>query len=269
MPRCRCRYRPLCYVTLTYMDVVPVRLPRDRRMPLRAVVCGSFRKGASLLRADYAELSNAYEVLSPVGLDFVDDTAEFVRLPAEVGKPADEIEQQHINAISEADFVWLHAPDGYIGASAMFELGYARALGLPIFSREPVQENAFQPFVTVIDGPTAIDLRQELTSPGNALRGLQRYYERAAVRRGWGSESIQDTMLLLTEEMGELARALRKSAGVQRDQGWEGQDVAEELADVQLYLVHLANISGVELADAVTAKELVNAKRAAQASTVA
>jgi NTP pyrophosphatase (non-canonical NTP hydrolase) len=76
-------------------------------------------------------------------------------------------------------------------------------------------------------------------------------------------------MLLLTEEMGELARALRKSAGIQRDQGWEGQDVAEELADVQLYLVHLANISGIELADAVTNKELINAERAAGQVTVA
>ncbi|WP_019972683.1 MazG nucleotide pyrophosphohydrolase domain-containing protein [Mycobacterium sp. 141] len=242
----------------------------ERDIPaLRVVICGTYRKGFETLREDYGTLGSRYEILSPVSLDFIDRDSTFVRLPSEVNEAMSQIEQRHIAALAEADFVWLHAPDGYTGASAMFELGYARALGLPIFAREPLQEGAFQPHVTTVATPDDICLRQEHHAPGNGLRGLQRYYERAALRRGWASESVQDTMLLLTEEIGELARALRKSAGIQRDQGWEGQDVAEELADVQLYLVHLANISGVELADAVTNKELVNAERAAGQVTVA
>lgn len=242
----------------------------ERDIPsLRVVICGTYRKGFETLREDYAALGSRYAILSPLSLDFVDRDSEFVRLPSEVGEATSLIEQRHIAALAEADFVWLHAPDGYTGASAMFELGYARALGLPIFAREALQEGAFQPHVTIVANPNDIDLRQELNAPGSGLRGLQRYYERAALRRGWATESVQDTMLLLTEEIGELARALRKSAGIQRDQGWEGQDVAEELADVQLYLVHLANISGIELADAVTNKELINAERAAGQFNVA
>jgi NTP pyrophosphatase (non-canonical NTP hydrolase) len=236
---------------------------------MRVVICGTFRKGYETLRSDYEALAARYEILSPLSLEFVDPADTFVRLPWEVDAPTAEIEQRHIAAVTEADFVWLHAPEGYTGASTMFELGYARALGLPIFSREPLLESAFQPFVSTVESPEHINLRQELAAPGNGLRGLQRYYDRAASRRGWASESVSETMLLMTEEMGELARALRKTAGIQRDHEWEGQAVAEELADVQLYLVHLANITGIELADAVTDKEAVNAERAARQITVA
>ena len=37
--------------------------------------------------------------------------------------------------------------------------------------------------------------------------------------------------------------------------------MGEELADVQLYLLHLANVMGLDLANAVTDKERKNAER--------
>jgi len=67
-------------------------------------------------------------------------------------------------------------------------------------------------------------------------------------------------MLLLTEEVGELARAVRVRLGVARAEATDA-DVGEELADVQLYLVHLANILSVDLASAVTRKEEKNVRR--------
>lgn len=212
---------------------------------------------------------DTYEVLSPLGIDFVDPDAEFVRLRHELNASATEIEEQHLSALVEADFVWLHAPEGYIGASAMFELGHAKALGIPIFSDNPPTEETYEAWVTVVSDPTEVALTQELKAPGNGLRGLQHYYERAAARRGWDSETVQDTLLLMTEEMGELARAVRKSIGLSRNHDWDGQDVAEELADLQLYLVHLSSSLGVDLAEAVTRKEAVNAARAAAAPSVA
>jgi NTP pyrophosphatase (non-canonical NTP hydrolase) len=81
-----------------------------------------------------------------------------------------------------------------------------------------------------------------------------------ARRRGWDDESARDTMLLLTEEIGELARAVRKHEGLKRDHAYD-TDIAEELADVQLYLLHLASIQKIDLGDAVTAKETHNEKR--------
>ena len=68
-------------------------------------------------------------------------------------------------------------------------------------------------------------------------------------------------MLLLTEEIGELARAIRKDAGLNRDKDYNNVSILDELADVQLYLVHLANNLNVNLADAVTQKETKNDAR--------
>ena len=237
--------------------------------PLRVVLCGSFRRRPDTLAETFRELLDNFEVLSPVGVDFVDPSAEFVRLRHELDISATVIEQRHLDAIGEADFVWLHAPDDLIGVSAMFELGHAKALGIPIFSDTEPAEETYRPWVHVVDGPAEVSLTQDMKAPGNGLRGLQRYYERAAVRRGWDDESVQDTLLLMTEEMGELARAVRKTLGISRDQEWKGATVAEEIADLQLYLVHLASRVGIDIADAVTDKESVNEARLASRETVA
>lgn len=229
--------------------------------PLRVVLCGSFRRDIAALRSTFEVLQLHYEVLSPTSLQFVDLSEDFVRLPHELHETESEIEQRHLDALLGADFVWLHAPEGHIGISATFELGHAKALGIPIFSDTPPAESQFKASITVVRDPTQVVISQSVVEPGNGLRALQLYYERAAGRRGWSGESAQDTLLLMTEEMGELARAVRKSVGLARDGDWEGQDVAEELADVQLYLVHLATVLGVDLAQAVTDKELVNAAR--------
>lgn len=94
------------------------------------------------------------------------------------------------------------------------------------------------------------------------LATLQSYYARAAAMRGYGSESPRDCLLLLTEEVGELARAIRKSAGLVRHGSYADADSCAELADVQLYVVHLANVLGVDLGRAVAEKDAVNAARA-------
>lgn len=236
---------------------------------LRAVMCGSFRKDPAGLEQAFRMLCSRFEVLSPLGVEFIDPLAEFVRLRHETDESSTSIESRHLHALSESDFVWLHAPDGYVGSSAMFELGHAHALGVPIFSDTAPADEAFVPWVTIVNSPLDVELRQEQRAPGNGLRGLQRYYERTAERRGWDAESVQDTLLLMTEEMGELARAVRRGLGLSRDHEWGTKEIGEELADLQLYLVHLSSSVGVDLAEAVTSKEGVNAARAAARTTAA
>jgi NTP pyrophosphatase (non-canonical NTP hydrolase) len=97
--------------------------------------------------------------------------------------------------------------------------------------------------------------------PGEPLNALQTYYGRAAAARGWKSESPAECMLLLTEEVGELARSIRRFAGLSRHGADNSENAAEELADVQLYVVHLANVLGINLANAVTEKEAENLQR--------
>lgn len=231
---------------------------------LNVVLCGSFRRDVDGLSRAYASLREQFEVLSPRSLNFVDATATFVRLPDEIGRDTREIEEAHLMAMTRADFVWLHAPDGYVGTSAALEIGHARAHGVPVYSSSAPRDEMLASYVRVVAAPEDVPAVLEV-EPGRGLRALQAHYERAAVRRGWDGETATDTMLLLTEEIGELARAVRKNSALSRHHEYGPADVADELADVQLYLVHLANILDVDIASAVSAKERVNARRAERA----
>jgi NTP pyrophosphatase (non-canonical NTP hydrolase) len=150
-----------------------------------------------------------------------------------------------------------------VGPSAALEIGVAHSLDVPVLALERPTDPALASFVVEVSSiADAIGRARAagLRTPVAPLRDLQAYYERVAEDRGFDQESAQDTMLLLTEEVGELARAVRKSLGLARS-GTEQTDAAEELADVQLYLLHLANVVGVDLATAVRDKERLNDQR--------
>jgi NTP pyrophosphatase (non-canonical NTP hydrolase) len=97
--------------------------------------------------------------------------------------------------------------------------------------------------------------------PGPAVQAFQKYYRRAAVQRGYGSEGPRDTLLLMVEEVGELARAIRKKEGLKRHGRAIREDEGLELADVFIYVVHLANVLGVNLSQVVKQKELLNIQK--------
>lgn len=229
----------------------------------RVVLCGSFRRDPASLQMSLARLRERFEVLAPRSVSFVDLDVDFVRLPDEANQSTREIELRHLEAISEADFVWLHAPDGYVGTSASMEIGHANALGIPVFTDVDLDDEMLASMTLRVSSIDSVELVvNDTVKPGAGVDALQRYYRRTSERRGWGGESPRDTLLLMTEEFGELARAVRKSEGLARASEFVDTDVALELADVQLYLVHLANSLGIDLARAVTRKEQINDDRA-------
>lgn len=238
---------------------------------LTVALCGSFRRDPAGLHVALESLRARFTVLSPRGLDFIDPEASFVRLPTEVDESEEEIEARHLAAMTAADLIWLHAPDGYVGTSAAMELGHSMALGIPVFCATLPSDRVLAAGVRQVDDPAQVqpDLLEETGLPGRGIDRLQRYYRRAAQRRGWANESARDTVLLLTEELGELARAVRQLEGLARHQEASSAEVAGELADVQLYLVHLANTLGFDLSEAVTEKERVNARRFERSRDVA
>lgn len=99
-----------------------------------------------------------------------------------------------------------------------------------------------------------------MTDLGEGISKLQKDFAKIPKERGWDSESPKDILVLLTEELGELARAVRKHEGMIRDQAYD-TNLAEEMADIQFYLVHLANTTGIDLQEALVAKETKNAER--------
>ena len=237
----------------------------DRPRTLRATICGSFRRDVATLKADYDGLVAAgCEVLSPLDVNFVDERGGFVYAAHELDQEPETIEAAHLSAVERTDLVWLHAPDGYVGTSAAMELGFAKAIGIPVFARSNPQDVGLRGDILLAPSPAAAVHAFQTSAPdapARALPSLQSYYSRVAEIRGYQRESARDCLLLLTEEVGELARAVRKHAGLDRVAGFGSVEAADELADVQLYLLHLANILDVDLGEAVVNKERLNAER--------
>jgi NTP pyrophosphatase (non-canonical NTP hydrolase) len=231
----------------------------------RVVICGSFRRGLKGLRADFEALRQAgCDILSPIDVTFVAERDGFAFAAHEVGEDPNALEERHLEALRVADFVWLHCPEGYVGPSAALELGVAHSLGTPVYCRSKPADPILAGFAVPVEAPSvAVDCARESGNhtPAIPLRTLQSYYKRVALQRGYDRETAQDALLLLVEEVGELARAVRQSVGLARVGGYDGVDAAAELADVQLYVLHLANALGIDLAVAVSDKERKNAER--------
>jgi NTP pyrophosphatase (non-canonical NTP hydrolase) len=235
----------------------------ETKSRLSVVLCGSYRRDPEGLASVYSQLTKNFEVVSPRSLNFVDPTVDFVRLSSEIGLSDAEIETRHLAAMTSADFVWLHAPDGYVGLSASMEIGHASALGIPVFAATRPTESILADLVMLAPNPMHVtrSLLAARERPGQGLNRLQKYYEAAAVRRSWDRESVEQTIELLAGELSELRTAIRKhDEGISAEDDHDA-DVAGELADVQLYLVHLASALDLDLSRAVNDKERLNAGR--------
>lgn len=97
----------------------------------------------------------------------------------------------------------------------------------------------------------------------SSLKELQEYAHQAVLKRGFDKESPRDIMLLMVEEVGELAKSLRKFIGLKTDaeKSEKYSKVQEELADVLFYLLDLAGSCNIDLFQAFKEKEEKNNQR--------
>jgi NTP pyrophosphatase (non-canonical NTP hydrolase) len=189
--------------------------------------------------------------------------------------PAD-IEQNHLTAIYEGDALYVVNPDGYIGPSTSLEIGWAMSFHKPIFFHRMCSEKVFNTF-----GSTDCDVEavrkalakrerraHEALGRFSTVEMLQQYVAKAVVRRGFAKETPKDILLLLVEEVGELAKAIRKLSGLKTDTLAKTHDagLSEELADVFIYLLDLANSYKIDLLSAMRDKEAFNERRSWSAS---
>ena len=94
------------------------------------------------------------------------------------------------------------------------------------------------------------------------LPELQQYVDDICKERGWTKDNYSEKFLLFTEEVGELAKAIRKTQGLYQEKAKQKQvELEEEFADVLSYLLDLANYFHVDLEKAFRDKEQVNASR--------
>lgn len=100
-----------------------------------------------------------------------------------------------------------------------------------------------------------------MKNQSNTLASLQKYFAEKCKQRGFENETAQDAMLLMVEEVGELARSIRKHSGIKIDAKEKIYAIEEELADVLIYLLHISNILGLDLEESLWKKEEENEKR--------
>lgn len=99
---------------------------------------------------------------------------------------------------------------------------------------------------------------------GTSLNEIQEYVKKVIEARGFGDQSAQTGLLLLLEETGELAKAIRKSsAGMSIDENklHHYDTVESEAADVFIVLLSICNTLGIRLFDALMDKERTNMQR--------
>jgi len=94
------------------------------------------------------------------------------------------------------------------------------------------------------------------------LTELQEYIKEMIEIRGFSNETPQDIMLLMTEEVGELAKAVRKTTHIKQDVNKaDDYDIKGEITDVFNYLLALCKILNINLIEAFKEKEKRNCKR--------
>ncbi len=95
------------------------------------------------------------------------------------------------------------------------------------------------------------------------LKDLQLHIKKTGEERGWDKNNHLEIFLLLAEEFGELAKAVRNRTGLYAEDQIRNKkdELEEEFADVLNYLFDLANCFNIDLEKAFRLKDKINAER--------
>lgn len=115
---------------------------------LSVTLIGSYHKDPARLQTVFSELNTLYNVISPSSLDFVDSDVDFVKTADQSNQSVKDIENSVLESIRQSDFIWLFAPQGYVGTSTSFEIGFAHALDIPVYTDSKLQDEMLETMVT-------------------------------------------------------------------------------------------------------------------------
>ncbi len=98
----------------------------------------------------------------------------------------------------------------------------------------------------------------------NSLSEIQEYIKEVIDIRGFSNQPVEQQLLLLMEEVGELAKAIRKDATdmcIDKTKLANYDTVENEIADVFIVLTSICNSRNIDLFNAIVNKESINIKR--------
>ena len=107
------------------------------------------------------------------------------------------------------------------------------------------------------------ELLKKLTDK-SSINEIQSYIKEVMEVRGFNKEKSSDKILLLVEEVGELAKAIRKNEnnlGIDKTKEYNYSSIESEIADVFIVLLSICDILNIDLLKAFLNKEEENIKR--------
>lgn len=118
---------------------------------LTATVSGSFHRHMEAISTAVRELATlSVRVLSPADPRIVAAQGEFLFVASDPVRSVRLVQDRHLESIRAANFLWLVCPDGYVGQSASMEVGFAAAVGVPIFATRAPSDLTLREYVTVV-----------------------------------------------------------------------------------------------------------------------
>jgi len=118
---------------------------------LNATVSGSFHRHMGAITDVVHELAGlSVRVLSPSDPRVVAQQGEFLFVASDPVRSVRLVQDRHLESIRAANFLWLVCPDGYVGQSASMEVGYAAAVGVPIFATQAPSDLTLRQYVKIV-----------------------------------------------------------------------------------------------------------------------
>ncbi|MCB0081357.1 MAG: hypothetical protein KDE47_10515 [Caldilineaceae bacterium] len=85
------------------------------------------------------------------------------------------------------------------------------------------------------------------------LRELQREIYANKVRRGWNVTDVGKEIVLMVEELGELARAYKNSNKLPAAEIDQREEIVDAIGDLMVYCLGLSEMIGVDAGEVLTA----------------
>jgi nucleoside 2-deoxyribosyltransferase len=119
------------------------------------VISGSFRRHLASVRESIKDFTGlGASVLSPADSEAASTNGSFVFLNSDVSDDVKELQDGHLAAISACDFLWIVSPDGTLGESTSFEIGFAVGLGKPVFTSFSLRDQIMGQYVVSVPRPS-------------------------------------------------------------------------------------------------------------------
>lgn len=121
-------------------------------MPTTTLIIGSYRRHFEQIRSIKSALEDrGVSVLAPGSDRIVNPGATFALLESDGDRTPRQVQDRIFSLIRASDFLVLANVDGYLGAAATLEIGFAIAVGTDVLTIEPVVDPNISGYTRLLD----------------------------------------------------------------------------------------------------------------------